>query len=123
LPEVSKQVDEALKALGPEVSGSASAYGEDCVYADGRAEFSMMETDFSVTIKVDDLNNEEELGNWIITVMKTLEQINAPGPVPGRVSFKFEKDEQSQFLNVPIQEYKNLPTGSGGAEVYRAFLP
>ena len=120
LPDVSQTFNVALQKLGADISGSASAYGEDCVYADGHSTFSQMETDFDVTIKVQDANNEQELGNWIVEVMKVVDAF-PPSPQPGRVTFAFEKDGQQQFLYVSVQDYMALPAGLSAAEVYRAF--
>lgn len=126
LPEISEKVDQAIKTLQTEASGRAQAYGEDCVYADGRGEFGAMETDFYVTIMVKNLKDESELGDWLIAVMKTLDAFPrgvVPGGQDGFAQITFKTEEDQRIFNVSINEYKNLPPGLSGEEVFRALLP
>ena len=46
MPELSKQLQEEITTLAAEARAWATAFGEDCVYADGRREFGAIETDF-----------------------------------------------------------------------------
>ncbi len=126
LPEITTQFDQTIKERLPEANGRAQAFGEDCVYADGRVEFSAKETDFYVRIPTDDLMDEEELGDRMAAVMTiVLERFPSetlPGGHNGFVELVFE-ESPSQFLvlRVPIQRYKNDALGKTGAELFRMF--
>ena len=122
--KLSAKIDEEIRAIDPAASGTASYYGEDCVYADGHSTFSAMETDFYVHKPMDDLTNEEAFGDWISQVMKTViafprEQIQGNY---GFVEFWFEKSEGEQVIvRVPIQEYMDGTHGITGAALFRIF--
>jgi len=125
LPELTGEFDTAVRAIQAAASGRASAFGEDCIHADGRSTFGAMETDFYVRIQADDLHNEEAFGNWITQVMAVIEQIppeEIPGPQPGFVEFSFTKsDTEKIILRVPIRDYKETAGGKSGAELFRMF--
>ncbi len=126
LPDVSAKVDGAVKALQPEASGRARAYGENCVHADGRADFRAMETDFYVTISVTNPKDNNELGTWIIKAMKALASFSPgaiPGPQPGFVEFTFESKDDQKILRVSIRKYEQLPSNLSGADVIKALFP
>ena len=124
LPELSGEFQQALQELQPEAQASAFAFGEDCVYADGHAVFSAMETDFNVTIQISDLSNEADLGEWIVKVMQVIENIppeKIEGPRPGRVSLEFRSGSEQKFVNFYIDRYQALPAGLSNAEIYQAL--
>ncbi len=126
LPEISGKVNQAIHALQPEASASAQAFGEDCVYADGHAEFGAMETDFYVTLMAKNLKDDKELGGWIINVMKALDAFPrgvVPGGQDGFVQFTFKTGQDQRVLNVQISAYKKLGAGLDGAQVMRALFP
>lgn len=125
LPELSRKVAASLQALDPALTGSAIAYGEDCVSASGSSSFSAMETDFRVSVSVTDLHDEETLGGWVLRVMEVITQLPASelaGPQPGRVDFEFTKSpSETFFLHVSIAKYKSLAPGLSGAEIFKLF--
>src|SRR5574341_226341 len=125
LPELSKKVLDALQAMDKNVTGSAYAYGENCVYADGHATFGAMETDFSIKVKVKDLKDEKALGDWIARVMKIILQLprqELPGPQRGRVDFTFSKSDSEQLhLTVSIDRYEREAVRLTGAELFKYF--
>lgn len=127
LPDLSQEIDTALQKMDPAVTGSAYAFGEDCVYADGHADFGAMETDYRVTVQVDTLKDLDLLGNWIRRVVPVIEGMppaDVPGPQPGRVEFIFEKNKNEQLIvQVPIREFQGLPADLTGAELLRHFRP
>jgi hypothetical protein len=127
LEDLSAKVNRTLQKTDPALSGGAYAFGENCVYADGHTDFSTMETDFRVTVRVNNLKDEEALGDWIIKAMQALGELpkdEIPGPQAGRVDFMFEKNKSEQlYIHVPIKEYEALEAGLSGAEVYRHFQP
>lgn len=125
LTDLSKKVDTAFKAIDPNLIGSAYAYGEDCVYADGHSTFSAMETDFRAKVSVTDLQDEKTLGDWITKVMNVI--VNLPpdgiqGPQPGRVDFEFDNSASvTLHVNVSIAKYKTQAAGLTGAELFKYF--
>ncbi len=125
LPALSHRFDQALRTRGQEVSGRAYAYGEDCVFADGHATFSALETDFIVQVRVKDMRDERALGNWIREVMEVvlaLPNEEVPGARPGRVDFLFSANEAEGLpLSVPIERYRSGARGLRGAELFRFF--
>ena len=124
LPELSGEIQQAIQELQPDAKANAFAFGEDCVYADGHAVFSAMETDFNITLQVSDLSNEADLGEWIVKVMKVVENIppeKIEGPRPGRVSINFQSGSEQQFVNFYIDQYQALPSGLSNAEIYQTL--
>jgi hypothetical protein len=125
LPELSEKFDRALQAIDRAASGSAYAFGEDCVYEDGHRDFGTMETDFRVVVLVNSLEDEHKLGSWIMAAMQTINDLppgEIPGPQPGRAEFTFEKNKAEELrLQVPIAEYRALPPGLSPDEIFRRF--
>jgi hypothetical protein len=123
-PELTEKFSAHISSFNPKAESHVSLFGEDCTYADGHADFLVKETDFYVRLPVEDLTNEEALGNWMAQVMElTLkiprEEIQGSD---GFVEFWFEKDKSGQIiLRVPIQIYKDEARGKNGAELYRIF--
>jgi hypothetical protein len=122
LPELSKRIDSELKVVNPDFSGSAYAYGEDCVQADGTRTFTAMETDFRVQLAVADLSDKESMGNWVARIMSVVLAVPASelqGPRPGRVEFEFATAQaESRRLNVDITTYKAQGAGLQGARLF-----
>jgi hypothetical protein len=125
LPELSKKVNAALQAKDSKAGGSAYAYGEDCVYADGHGTFSAMETDFRVQILVQDLKDEASLGNWIVEVMSVIDALpptELSGPQPGRVDIEFRSTaSENLFLHVSILKYRQEAQGLKGPQLFKLF--
>ncbi len=127
LPEVTTQLDEAIKELQSDASGRAEAFGENCVYASsGQSTFSAMETDFYFTVNVENLNDDNEMGTWIINTMKIVEaqpSDSIPGPQPGIVEFTFKTKDNQKILRVSIDKYKNLPTDINPTDIIKTLFP
>jgi hypothetical protein len=125
LPELSRKFNESLQTLSQRLSGLAYAFGENCVYADGHQTFSAMETDFRVGVQVNNIKNENELGDWIANVMHVVEALPAAdlrGPQPGRVEFDFvQTDPNTLHLVVPIEKYRREGARLSGASLFRLF--
>jgi hypothetical protein len=125
LPELSSSFQTSIQALQPEAQANAYAFGENCILADGTiGGFSAMETDFNVTLQVNDLTNESELGEWIVKVMQVIENIPSDqivGPQPGRVSMMFQSNGDQQILNFYVNQYQALPSGLSNSEIYHAL--
>ena len=125
LPELSSSFQASVQALQPQAQASAYAFGENCMLPDGSVGgFGAMETDFNVTLKVNDLTNESELGEWIVKVMQVIENIppeQIVGPQPGRVSMIFQSNGDQKIINFYINQYEALSPGLSNAEIYQAL--
>lgn len=124
LPELSEDFLQSIQALQTEAQANTFAFGEDCVYEDGSKTFIPMETDFNITLHIDDLTNEEMLGEWIVKVMQVIENIphdQIIGPRPGRVSITFESNGQKHGFSFYIDQYQALGTGMSNIEIYQAL--
>lgn len=118
------QLDQQVKSLDPTASASARLFGEDCIYEDGHSTFGVMETDFYIRLPVDDLTDEEFLGNWmeeILTLVAKIPRDEIQGNY-GFVEFVFETSpSQSSIVRVPIQDYLNLGRTVIGDDLYQLF--
>ena len=125
LPELSSSFQGSLQALQPEAQATAFAFGENCILPDGSiGGFLPMETDFNITLQVGDLNNESDLGDWIVKVMQVITEIppeQIVGPRPGRVSLTFQSGAEQKIVNFYIDQYQGLPSGLSAAEIFQAL--
>jgi hypothetical protein len=120
-PELTAKLDAEVKAINPASSGRAQLFGEDCGYADGHSTFGAMETDFYVRSPVDDLTDEETLGNWVAQVMPIVSKIPRE-EIQGNYGFvEFSNTGGQVFIRVPIQKYMVEAQGKTGAELFRMF--
>ena len=125
-PQLSAQFDSAVRNLIPNSTSHATAFGENCVAADGQVvSFLAMETDFYVIVSVEKIDEYETFGNWIPQVMQVVNGIppdRLAGPKPGFVEFRFEKSmTESIGFRVPIQGYSETADGKTGEELFRLF--
>jgi hypothetical protein len=125
LPELSSSFQESIQALQLEARANAYAFGENCILSDGSiAGFSAMETDFNITLQVNDLTNESDLGEWIVKVMQLI--LNIPqdqivGPQPGHVSITFQANADQRVVNFYVNQYQALPAGLSSSEIYQSL--
>ena len=86
--------------------------------------FSAKETDFNITLQVNDLTNESNLGEWIVKVMQVIENIpqaQIVGPQPGRVSMIFLSNGDQKIVNFYVNQFQALPAGLSHSEIYQAL--
>ncbi len=124
LPELSNAFQQSIQGLQPGAQAKAFAFGENCMHADGTANFLAMETDFNVTVQVTDLANESDLGEWIVKVMQVIQDIppdQIAGPQPGRVTISFQSNNEQKYVNFDINQYRALQPGLSNAEIYKAL--
>lgn len=125
LPELSSSFQASIQALQPEAQASAYAFGENCMLADGSVGgFGAMETDFNITLHVNDLTNESDLGEWVVKVMQVIENIPSEqivGPQPGRVSIIFQSNRDQKIVNFYVNQYQALGSGLSNSEIYQAL--
>lgn len=106
LPEVAAEVQTTLDAAGVgggQAKARAEAYGEDCVDPETNEVryFTAMETDFYVTLPVDDLADRQALGEILLDLLKVLDRFppeSTPGPQPGYVGVNFVAGEEEMRL-------------------------
>ncbi len=127
LPDLSRQLNAELQKIGTDLTGLAYAYGENCVYGDGHATFSAMETDYRIGVKVTTLRDEGTLGEWIRKVMNIVLDLppdQLQGPQPGRVDFDFKQPDPAElFVTVPIDKYRQEADNLRGADLLHLFYP
>jgi hypothetical protein len=125
LPELSSSFQGSIQALQAEAQANAYVFGENCIRSDGSiAGFSAMETDFNVTLQVDDIANVSDLGGWIVKVMQVITAIppeQIVGPRPGRVSIIFESGTDQKIIHFYVDQYEELPAGLNNAEIFQAL--
>ena len=123
LPELSSTLQESLQVLQPGAQGTAFAFGENCMLPDGSVgSFLAMETDFNLTLQVSALDDESELGEWIVKVMQVIREIPPDqiiGPRPGRVSLTFRAAGEQKSIAFYINQYEELPAGLSSPEIFR----
>lgn len=122
LPELSDRFEQALQNAIPGAQGRAQAYGENCVSETGEIiNFLAMETDFFVTLKVENLDDKQALGILIQTTMEVLAEFptdETPGPLPGYVGINFETEHDTLriwVMSTKIEEA--LDNGLQGEEL------
>jgi hypothetical protein len=104
LPELSKQVQEAMEAAGlTNITVRAEAYGETCTSGQPSQtpSFGALETDFHITVKVLDLTHKEDLGILLEKILVVLDAFpigEIPGPQPGYVGISFQADGEELNL-------------------------
>jgi len=126
LPEITDEFQAAIADILPDAEATASAYGENCVAEDGTFTFGAMETDFYVTLPVDDLNDKAALGDIVEQVLTlVIEQFprpHVPGGQDGFVEFSFVAGTETHILRAPIPLAKELlEKGLRGAELLQAL--
>ncbi len=123
-PTLTKNLNKDVQAIDPDASASVQFFGEDCVFADGHSTFGTLETDFYIHLPIENLSDEEALGNWMAQVLPMIIQI-PPEEIQGNYGFAefwFMKNDAEQInVRVPLQQYKDIPQDKTGAELYRLF--
>ena len=127
LPELSRLLNAQLQLTSMDASGLAYAYGQYCVYADGRETLGIVETDYRIGVKIKDVRDEYALGEWIYKVMNIVLDLPSDqvlGYQPGRVDFNFKQpDPADLFVTVPIDKYLREADDLKGADLLHLFLP
>ena len=126
LPELSGDFDKALKQVQPQASGYAEAYGENCIDNEGNVvRFLTMETDFHITLKVNDLEDKQVLGKLIeqvLAVVATYPPEETPGPQPGYVGITFEAPtDKIRLWFIQKDGESAIKNGLQGAELFNTL--
>ena len=89
------------------------------------ARFLAMETDFHITLNVEDLDDQQTLGRLVKVVMTVLAEFpieDTPGPQPGYVGLTFETTNDSLRLWVMRTDIEAaLENGLQGEELFIAL--
>ncbi|MEW6030599.1 MAG: hypothetical protein AB1554_14115 [Chloroflexota bacterium] len=119
LPEISARVDEAVKSVVSDAEAGARAFGEDCVFEDGTRRFGAMETDFLIGVPVDDLADDEAIGQIIEKILPVFAEFPpgvVPGPNVGRAEFSFTHGSEIRYVRFSIKDgLQALAEGLRGA--------
>ena len=126
LDKLSNEFDSALKAIDPAASGRAEAYGENCLNNRGEVvRFLAMETDFYVTLQVEQLQDKGTLGELLEEVLNVVSQFpieETPGPQPGYIGVTFEGPADELRLWFTQREAEAaLGNGLRGAQLFEAL--
>lgn len=100
LVELSRDFEKALiEEVQPQANGYAEAYGENCVNNQGEViRFLAMETDFYISLQVEDLGDKQAMGEMVEQVLILLSAFpveETPGPQPGYVGITFETPDDN----------------------------
>ena len=127
LPNLSQDFKEALQEVQLQADGYAEAYGENCMDSQGNiVRFLAMETDFYITLEVDELEDKQALGELIEQILAVVAKFpveNTPGPQPGYVGITFEApgDEFRLWFNL-LEAKSALENGQQGKELFEALI-
>ena len=124
LPDLTEKVQASIKAAGlRDVSVVAEAYGENCYDSNTNqpVSFAALETDFHISIKVDDLKDKTSLGNLldkVLVIMDAFPVGKTPGPQPGLINVSFQSGSNELNLSFPVTLGKTArEKGLQGAEL------
>lgn len=126
LPEASEKFNRAIQSIFPEADGSAYAYGEDCVYADGRRTFGAMETDLRIAIPLKDLKDDEAVSLYVEKLLAVLGDFPTDS-LPAHIKlieFRFflKPTDESRYLRFDLQVGLDaLAKGLHGQELLKAL--
>ena len=126
LPKLSDDLDEVLKGFQAGAEGYAQAYGENCVTNEGEVvRFLAMETDYHITLMVEDIDDKQALGELIEGVMEVLAEFpteETPGPQPGYIGIIFETYNDSFRLWVMRTKIETaMRDGLQGEELFNSL--
>lgn len=129
LPDVARAVEESMRDVGlPEdIEVNASASGENCIDPEtgSSVRFLAMQTDFTISIPVDSVDNDQELGEWIEEMLPVFSRFpsgEVPGPSLGRVQIRFLGKSAEKSLSFPLENGQALlRDGLRGSALYRAL--
>lgn len=126
LEDLSQKFNEALKEVQPQANGYAEAYGENCINSQGElVRFLAMETDFYISLKVEDLNDKRTNGRLVEQVLDVVSEFpvaETPGPQPGYVGVTFESGgEEIRLWFTQLQAQTAIESGLQGEELFDAL--
>ena len=128
LPELTDEVNAAFQMAGySEVDALANAYGENCINPQTNkvVRFSAMQTDFMISVAIEDTDDAEVMGEWIERVLKVLGDFqpgDIPGPNPGYIGISFGTSGDLVSLWFQRKEAEDLlMKGVTGSRLFEAL--
>jgi hypothetical protein len=130
LPEESQLIQNGLLTAGIQfTSAIAEAYGENCIDSITHLPlgFSVLETDFRITLSIEEIENDKELGDVIYQVTKTILDFpdgTFPGSSKGYVSFQFNSGSSLKNFWFPIASIEtDIKNGVKGINLLTKISP
>jgi hypothetical protein len=132
LEDLSTEVQAAMDQANVEgARARAVAYGENVIVFDeetGNSEFcsfGAMETDYHLTLPVEDLSDLDHLGALLLSALTVLNEFpvdETPGNMPGRIQVFFSVGEEGRYMYFTETEaYEALASGLTGAALLKAL--
>ena len=98
-------------------------FGEDCVRQDGTSTFGAMETDFDVTLLVDDAKDLEYIGSKTAAIIQALEPILGKGSAQGVIRLPISDSNGAQpMLRIEQQQVSEIVSQNLTGSLLTAFL-
>lgn len=109
LGPLSTQVQLALENAGISVvSVHAQVFGENCLSSENEIlYFAPMETDFEISVTVEDLSDTNSLGNLLEAILVVLDSFppeETPGPQPGLIGIEFINGSEHLWIRLTVAE-------------------
>ena len=126
LADLSNKFDEKLKDIQPQANGYAEAYGENCIDSQGNnVRFLAMETDFYVSLEVNELEDQQVLGELTGQVLDVIAEFptdETPGPQSGYVGITFVTHGNELRMRFSQTDAKAaIENGLQGEELFNAL--
>lgn len=127
LDDLSASLQDRLKAAGLNANGQAEAYGENCVNAAGEVQrFIAMQTDFRITVQVENLDAPEQLGQLVETILPVILEIppeKLAGQEYGQIGITFETPAGEKLhIWQPFMKVVSLrSSGLNGAALFESL--
>ena len=128
-PDAAAMINQAYRSANfTNIDVRAAAYGENCIDTNTNrvVSFSAMQTDIYLTVPVQDIHDEQALGNWVARLTPVIDLVPAgqlPGPNPGNISVQFIDSSGTVTLWFPRKSAQELiQKGIDGSALYEALL-
>lgn len=126
MADLSNKFDEKLKHIQPQANGYAEAYGENCIDSRGnKVRFLAMETDFYVSLEVNELEDQQALGELtgqVLAVIAEFPTDETPGPQSGYVGIAFVAHGDELRMRFSQTDAKAaIENGLHGEELFHAL--
>lgn len=115
-PDLTRDLRSALEAanlLTPLTEIEVTAFGEDCIDADGNfVDFAAMQTDFDVLLPLVALDDRDTVGSLVADVLTMIVTgfpvDETPGPMPGRIILALQAGDETLTVQVGYADAADL---------------
>lgn len=128
-PDAAAMLNQAYRSANfSNIDVRAAAYGENCIDTNTNTvvSFSAMQTDVYLAVPVQDIHDEQALGDWIARLVPVIALVPAnqlPGPNPGNILVQFTNASGMATLWFPRKTAQDLiQKGVRGSALYEALL-